>query len=182
MDSSRKSRISNGSGSRAATTAVATSSASVSSKHDWPKAKLAWTDVYTAKKDNAVQFDRLVTTMQSVEASFGAAPDFAGKPEAIEMLKVCTDVIKDFYDDANVETERALTACKAFQDDSENACRDKLQDKLMLQATKMMHTVDEKMTVGELRKMLLSDSITLRNKTVSSLLHGDLKTIIDSFT
>ena len=134
------------------------------------------------KKDKSVQFNHLTTNTQSVEVSFGAAPDFPGKSEAMEMLGVCKDVIRDCYDDAKEETERAQKACKAFQDDNKNGRPNKAQDSLMLQAAKMIQPVDGKMTVDELRKMLLSNSVILHGDSVSHSHHSDWKTIIDSCT
>jgi len=115
--------------------------------------------------------------MQSIIQQVGAAPSFADKSEVMEMITVCRDVIKDLYDDTSVETERALETFKAFQNSNGSNRRSKIHDSLMTQIARMLHTVDEKMTVGELRAMVLNSSVTVFDKSVGSIHYSVVRVV-----
>ncbi|RMZ69368.1 hypothetical protein GMOD_00006157 [Pyrenophora seminiperda CCB06] len=126
MCSSKTPRASNKSGSCAATSAGTTSSAlALAPKRSNSKAKMAWKEICAARKDKAIVLDNIFTNMQSIAHHVGAAPNFADKSEVMDMITLCKDVIKDLYEDAQVETERAQKAYKALGDEDGDVLRQK---------------------------------------------------------
>lgn len=178
MDSSSKPHSSHKSGTRIAPTIVASAGASASPpKHNWCKAKMAWKQVLAAKKDKTIQLGNIITSMQSIIRQVGAAPSFADKLEVMEMITICKDVIKDLYDDTSVETERALKAFKVFQNENGSNRRNKIHGSLMRQTAKILHTIDEKTTVGGLRTMVLNGLVTVCEKSVSRIHHSFVRVV-----
>ncbi|KAA8614462.1 hypothetical protein PtrSN002B_003442 [Pyrenophora tritici-repentis] len=134
---------------RTTTSAAATSDATSSPpKRDLIKAKMAG----------------IVGALQAIIESMGNGSDFSSKSELIENLSVCQDGCKDIRNNIKGETERAWNAYKAFKSEHADIRRDKAQDTLMSQAAAILHVVDEMMTVGQLRVMLLTSMNTFRPK------------------